>query len=175
MKITDMLNPITLTEAPLSFQQLSPPQSPQPEKYSGTPTAIQHLGKSRSRFSDLEDAIICEGVAKGLTWGQISGQLPHRKRATCFNRYRTLQGIRKSRKSHCTTRSPSSIPTSPEAWLSSPPPPSAPLSHHSQSTYSCSSAESSDEEYWTTSKQRSLPPPDQLYPPFDEILYNRYH
>ncbi|KAI8336148.1 hypothetical protein BC941DRAFT_326379, partial [Chlamydoabsidia padenii] len=55
-------------------------------------------GKPRSRFSDLEDAIICEGVANGLTWGQISNQLPHRKRATCFNRYRTLQGVRKSRK-----------------------------------------------------------------------------
>ncbi|ORZ01040.1 hypothetical protein BCR43DRAFT_423500, partial [Syncephalastrum racemosum] len=57
-----------------------------------------NYGKPRSRFSDLEDAIICQGVAKGLTWGQISSQLPHRKRATCFNRYRTLQGIRKSRK-----------------------------------------------------------------------------
>ncbi|KAI7864242.1 hypothetical protein BDF14DRAFT_1708091, partial [Spinellus fusiger] len=52
----------------------------------------------RSRFSELEDNIICQGVAKGLTWGQISGQMPHRKRATCFNRYRTIQGMRKSRK-----------------------------------------------------------------------------
>lgn len=59
---------------------------------------MQVHGKPRSRFSDVEDTIICEGVAKGLTWGQISRQLPHRKRATCFNRYRTLQGIRKSRK-----------------------------------------------------------------------------
>lgn len=53
--------------------------------------------KPRSRFSALEDAIICQGVENGLTWGQISSQLPHRKRATCFNRYRTLQGVRKSR------------------------------------------------------------------------------
>lgn len=35
--------------------------------------------KPRSRFSQLEDAIICEGVAKGLSWGEISAQLPHRK------------------------------------------------------------------------------------------------
>ncbi|KAI9256217.1 hypothetical protein BY458DRAFT_519699 [Sporodiniella umbellata] len=66
-------------------------------------------GKSRSRFSNAEDTIICEGVARGLTWGQISHQLPHRKRATCFNRYRTLQGIRKSRKPSV-------------SWLPSPPP-----------------------------------------------------
>lgn len=55
-------------------------------------------GKPRNRFTEYEDAVICEGVAKGLTWGQISAQLPNRKRATCFNRYRTLQGIRKSRR-----------------------------------------------------------------------------
>lgn len=35
--------------------------------------------KPRSRFSQLEDAVICEGVAKGLSWGEISAQLPHRK------------------------------------------------------------------------------------------------
>jgi hypothetical protein len=35
--------------------------------------------KPRSRFSQLEDAIICEGVAKGMSWGEISAQLPHRK------------------------------------------------------------------------------------------------
>jgi hypothetical protein len=59
----------------------------------------QHLvGKPRSRFSEYEDNIIRNGVAQRLTWGQISDLLPHRKRATCFNRYRTLQGIRKSRK-----------------------------------------------------------------------------
>ncbi|KAI8339628.1 hypothetical protein BC941DRAFT_468896 [Chlamydoabsidia padenii] len=81
----------------------SPPLSPK-RIHHGTPnitnpfspTMISNM-KPRSRFSALEDAIICQGVANGLTWGQISGQLPHRKRATCFNRYRTLQGIRKSR------------------------------------------------------------------------------
>lgn len=56
------------------------------------------VGKPRSRFSEYEDNIIRQGVAQRLTWGQISDLLPHRKRATCFNRYRTLQGIRKSRK-----------------------------------------------------------------------------
>lgn len=56
------------------------------------------VGKPRSRFSEYEDNIIRNGVAQRLTWGQISDLLPHRKRATCFNRYRTLQGIRKSRK-----------------------------------------------------------------------------
>jgi hypothetical protein len=56
------------------------------------------IGKPRSRFSEYEDNIIRNGVAQRLTWGQISDLLPHRKRATCFNRYRTLQGVRKSRK-----------------------------------------------------------------------------
>ncbi|KAI9311378.1 hypothetical protein BX666DRAFT_1997836 [Dichotomocladium elegans] len=60
----------------------------------------ENYGKPRNRFSEYEDAVICEGVARGLTWGQISAQLPNRKRATCFNRYRTLQGIRKSRRSY---------------------------------------------------------------------------
>ncbi|CAO3598831.1 unnamed protein product [Absidia cylindrospora] len=73
----------------------SPPLSPKHHELL-TSTMINNM-KPRSRFSALEDAIICQGVANGLTWGQISGQLPHRKRATCFNRYRTLQGIRKSR------------------------------------------------------------------------------
>lgn len=62
---------------------------------------LQHqnlIGKPRSRFSEYEDNVIRQGVAQRLTWGQISDLLPHRKRATCFNRYRTLQGIRKSRK-----------------------------------------------------------------------------
>lgn len=66
-----------------------------------------HIGKPRSRFSEYEDNIIREGVAHKLTWGQISERLPHRKRATCFNRYRTLQGVRKTRKnSHSTDNSP---------------------------------------------------------------------
>ncbi|KAI9280431.1 hypothetical protein BY458DRAFT_500673 [Sporodiniella umbellata] len=84
-----MLNPTTFDRIDLF---VSPPPSPQSSEDQSA------LSKSRSRFSDAEDTIICEGVAKGLTWGQISRQLPHRKRATCFNRYRTLQGIRKSRK-----------------------------------------------------------------------------
>ncbi|KAG0740127.1 hypothetical protein G6F65_003151 [Rhizopus arrhizus] len=99
-----MLNPTT--------HLLSPPSSPQ--------TKQSITGKSRSRFSNAEDTIICEGVAKGLTWGQISQQLPHRKRATCFNRYRTLQGIRKSRKRSNDDNSTVS------SWL-----PSPPLSSHS--------------------------------------------
>ncbi|CAO3669926.1 hypothetical protein G6F56_009581 [Rhizopus delemar] len=94
MNVSDMLNPTSIE--PFA----SPPPSPQ-SKHSMT-------GKSRSRFSNAEDTIICEGVARGLTWGQISHQLPHRKRATCFNRYRTLQGIRKSRKQSV-------------SWLPSPP------------------------------------------------------
>ncbi|CAO3617592.1 unnamed protein product [Cunninghamella echinulata] len=92
MNIADMLNPTDI---------MSPPLSPK-SAYSSNELDHHHHntvhGKPRSRFSELEDTIICEGVAKGLTWGQISSQLPHRKRATCFNRYRTLQGIRKSRK-----------------------------------------------------------------------------
>ncbi|KAI8098552.1 uncharacterized protein BX664DRAFT_243974, partial [Halteromyces radiatus] len=85
--VSDLLNPTS------GIDMLPPKQS----------SSDNHLdtsshGKPRSRFSNLEDAIICDGVANGLTWGQISSQLPHRKRATCFNRYRTLQGIRKSRK-----------------------------------------------------------------------------
>lgn len=85
-----MLNPTVIT------QLSSPPLSPQESECYDFKR--NNSGKPRSRFSEIEDAIICEGVARGLTWGQISGQLPHRKRATCFNRYRTLQGIRKSRK-----------------------------------------------------------------------------
>ncbi|ORX46542.1 hypothetical protein DM01DRAFT_246690, partial [Hesseltinella vesiculosa] len=85
--VADILNP---SFAP---NMLSPPLSPKMDD-----DKMLHQGKPRSRFSEFEDAIICEGVANGLTWGQISSKLPHRKRATCFNRYRTLQGIRKSRK-----------------------------------------------------------------------------
>lgn len=52
-------------------------------------------------------------MAKGLTWGQISRQLPHRKRATCFNRYRTLQGIRKSRSKRPSHPKQPSLPPTP--------------------------------------------------------------
>lgn len=45
------------------------------------------LAKPRSRFSQLEDAVICEGVAKGLSWGEISAQLPHRKVNIQFDGY----------------------------------------------------------------------------------------
>ncbi|CAO3595352.1 unnamed protein product [Absidia cylindrospora] len=101
MNIADMLNPSATAD------MLSPPLSPEQNIYTSVPlspssSSSSHSelihGKPRSRFSNLEDAIICDGVAKGLTWGQISSQLPHRKRATCFNRYRTLQGVRKSRR-----------------------------------------------------------------------------
>lgn len=119
-----MLNPTVISQ--LSSPPLSP-QHQQVEYYhsnkrlstSSTSSSGSNNGKPRSRFSNVEDAIICEGVARGLTWGQISGQLPHRKRATCFNRYRTLQGIRKSRKrSMPDMRSPPITP--PNSWLPSP-------------------------------------------------------
>ncbi|KAI7866554.1 hypothetical protein BDF14DRAFT_836145 [Spinellus fusiger] len=107
MNIADMLNPsYTVADDAYSshqtcFQLTSPPHSPisKPKERSLSLSSAHMSGKARSRFSALEDSIICNGVANGLTWGQISRQLPHRKRATCFNRYRTLQGIRKSRKS----------------------------------------------------------------------------
>lgn len=92
----------------------APPLSSECTRLDATSPLISNM-KPRSRFSALEDAIICQGVANGLTWGQISSQLPHRKRATCFNRYRTLQGIRKSR---------------PQSAMDSPP--SRFLSHHHQ-------------------------------------------
>ncbi|OBZ91743.1 hypothetical protein A0J61_00221 [Choanephora cucurbitarum] len=125
MKIADMLNPITVNR-----QLSSPPLSPEEDEEAYYPSkrsnSINNNGKPRSRFSDIEDAIICEGVARGLTWGQISGQLPHRKRATCFNRYRTLQGIRKSRKrSLPDMRSPPITPPHSSSWL-----PSSPSSYH---------------------------------------------
>ncbi|KAI8636578.1 hypothetical protein BD408DRAFT_425907 [Parasitella parasitica] len=131
MKIADMLNPTAIG------QLSSPPLSPQQEEYhtsmvkrgstSSTSSSESSLGtvtgKPRSRFSDTEDAIICEGVKRGLTWGQISGQLPHRKRATCFNRYRTLQGIRKSRKrSMQDMSSPPITPPNSSSWLPNTPP-----------------------------------------------------
>ncbi|KAG2225855.1 hypothetical protein INT45_007099 [Circinella minor] len=128
MNISDILNPTASinnsnASTPTIYEEehrlLSPPLSPfhnenvyyyqQQQHYhhhhqdyydehNNVTSTANNYGKPRSRFSEYEDAVICEGVAKGLTWGQISGQLPHRKRATCFNRYRTLQGIRKSRK-----------------------------------------------------------------------------
>ncbi|KAI7898339.1 uncharacterized protein BX663DRAFT_480375 [Cokeromyces recurvatus] len=114
MKVADMLNPTAigqLTSPPLSPQQQQRKEDHydrQPiiktKRNNSTSTSINNNGgKPRSRFSDIEDSIICEGVARGLTWGQISSQLPHRKRATCFNRYRTLQGIRKSRNNSSTS------------------------------------------------------------------------
>lgn len=129
--VADMLNPTVIG------QLSSPPLSPQQEEYcpsmmkrdstsssSSSDTSLGTVsGKPRSRFSDIEDAIICEGVKRGLTWGQISGQLPHRKRATCFNRYRTLQGIRKSRKrSMQDMRSPPITPPNSSSWLPNTPP-----------------------------------------------------
>ncbi|CEP16135.1 hypothetical protein [Parasitella parasitica] len=99
---------------------------------------LQHqnvIGKPRSRFSEYEDNIIRQGVAQRLTWGQISDLLPHRKRATCFNRYRTLQGIRKSRKlpeagSPEMSSSSSVGPTSPGSCFSDPKTP--PTSNYAQ-------------------------------------------
>ncbi|KAI7895998.1 uncharacterized protein EV154DRAFT_493138 [Mucor mucedo] len=136
-----MLNPTVIS------QLSSPPLSPQHEQVdyyhnnnkrlstssasSNGSNGSNNNGKPRSRFSNVEDAIICEGVARGLTWGQISGQLPHRKRATCFNRYRTLQGIRKSRKrSMPDMRSPPITP--PNSWL---PSPTKEARHHHRHSY----------------------------------------
>ncbi|CAO3631904.1 unnamed protein product [Cunninghamella echinulata] len=104
MDLATILNPSTATASTFTNPFSSPPLSPkrQQQQLQQQPSYKKrnelNFIKPRSRFSVLEDTIICEGVANGLTWGQISGQLPHRKRATCFNRYRTLQGIRKSRK-----------------------------------------------------------------------------
>ncbi|KAI7907264.1 uncharacterized protein BX663DRAFT_495357 [Cokeromyces recurvatus] len=92
----------------------------------------QIIGKPRSRFSEREDEIIRQGVAQGLTWGQISDLLPHRKRATCFNRYRTLQGVRKSRKLSSSSSSESdslSSSPSPSSSMSPPSPISSPFNH----------------------------------------------
>ncbi|KAI8079611.1 uncharacterized protein B0P05DRAFT_571529 [Gilbertella persicaria] len=128
MKIADMLNPVTVNRQ-LASPPLSPPEEDDMYYSTKRNNSISNHGKPRSRFSDIEDAIICEGVARGLTWGQISGQLPHRKRATCFNRYRTLQGIRKSRKrSLPDMRSPPITPPHSNAWL-----PSSPNYHRKQS------------------------------------------
>ncbi|KAI8330044.1 hypothetical protein BC941DRAFT_475807 [Chlamydoabsidia padenii] len=114
--------------------------------YHATPL-ISHM-KPRSRFSALEDAIICQGVANGLTWGQISNQLPHRKRATCFNRYRTLQGIRKSRPQSAMDSPPSRYRRMSTQWF----PPSSPPGLDRRRLSTCS----------TLSSSSSLPSPSIL-------------
>lgn len=152
--------------SPVNGRRLtSPPLSP-----IGYERRLMHVhGKPRSRFSDVEDTIICEGVAKGLTWGQISRQLPHRKRATCFNRYRTLQGIRKSRK-----RSTGSILEQDEQPQQRPvTPPTSPDSSHSASSaaslspswYPCTPPPPSTMSSSTPDQQQQhqlLPSPHQL-------------
>ncbi|KAI9276571.1 hypothetical protein BY458DRAFT_545882 [Sporodiniella umbellata] len=90
MNVSELLNPLINSKSRCTSSSLLSKYQPHIDD--------QVVGKSRSRFSEYEDNIIREGVTHGLTWGQISELLPHRKRATCFNRYRTLQGIRKSRK-----------------------------------------------------------------------------
>ncbi|EIE83643.1 hypothetical protein G6F46_007535 [Rhizopus delemar] len=103
MNVSDLLNPLTtvikVTTANNNRTSTRPryTSSPLLQRYQPR-IEEQVVGKSRSRFSEYEDNIIRDGVAQGFTWGQISELLPHRKRATCFNRYRTLQGVRKSRK-----------------------------------------------------------------------------
>lgn len=174
-----MLNP-TATSA--IHQLSSPPLSPQHdvdqvdelyEEYhcnkrnstsSMSSTSSNGGGKPRSRFSNIEDAIICEGVARGLTWGQISGQLPHRKRATCFNRYRTLQGIRKSRKRSSELRSP---PITPPSWSSSnTPSPKEQHRHHSHHPY---------HNYNTTLPVLVAPLPTRLPLPYTSYASDRLH
>ncbi|KAI8878427.1 hypothetical protein K501DRAFT_148606, partial [Backusella circina FSU 941] len=54
-------------------------------------------GKPRRRFTPDEDRVIIRGVENDLTWGEIALLLVDRKRATCYNRYQTLIGKRKSR------------------------------------------------------------------------------
>ncbi|RCH89909.1 hypothetical protein CU097_008621 [Rhizopus azygosporus] len=56
-----------------------------------THTEEQAVGKSRSRFSEYEDNIIREGVAQGLTWGQISELLPHRHYKASENHVNRVQ------------------------------------------------------------------------------------
>jgi hypothetical protein len=55
------------------------------------------LGNSRRQFTPDEDLLIREGRAQGLTWCAIASLLPGRKRATCFNRFKTLIGQRRTR------------------------------------------------------------------------------
>ncbi|KAI8142053.1 hypothetical protein BJV82DRAFT_670163 [Fennellomyces sp. T-0311] len=151
MNISDILNPQSINSTscfvPVETRLTSPPLSPKsPSEFSYDPRLLQVHGKPRSRFSDIEDAIICDGVAKGLTWGQISRQLPHRKRATCFNRYRTLQGIRKSRKRPSESKQRPMTPPSPASCstssAASPPwfPSTPPGSSSSSPVTTCSSS-----------------------------------
>ncbi|KAL7320349.1 hypothetical protein PS15m_000244 [Mucor circinelloides] len=176
MKIADMLNPTAIS------QLSSPPLSPQQEEYcpslikrdstssaSSSDTSLGTVtGKPRSRFSDIEDAIICEGVKRGLTWGQISGQLPHRKRATCFNRYRTLQGIRKSRKrSMQDMRSPPITPPNSSSWLPNTPPTKQEY-HHSYTHTHAQHHHSSYHQFYHNNQLPALvaPLPTRLPLPF---------
>ncbi|KAG1449563.1 hypothetical protein G6F46_009908 [Rhizopus delemar] len=108
MNVSDLLNPLTTPSTIEKSQRIRCLSTPLLHKYQPH-SEDQVINKSRSRFSEYEDNIIREGVAQGLTWGQISELLPHRKRATCFNRYRTLQGVRKSRKSSTDVTSPNLI------------------------------------------------------------------
>ncbi|ORY96571.1 hypothetical protein BCR43DRAFT_280338 [Syncephalastrum racemosum] len=185
MNIADILNPQQQQQQQQQQQMLSPP--PSPLSTQSTREFIDHRllqvhGKPRSRFSDVEDAIICEGVARGLTWGQISRQLPHRKRATCFNRYRTLQGIRKSRKRPSLDASPinnnnagkqhrpSLVPPSPESlgsassptWLPSTPPSYSPIAASSPASTSSSSSCSSSPAAPPAADPHILPSPKDL-------------
>ncbi|KAG2233637.1 hypothetical protein BDF21DRAFT_390546 [Thamnidium elegans] len=103
MNVSELLNPLNSSTTSQRSRCISTPIIPLHNSNRYYQQQIEDdnntmIGKPRSRFSEYEDNIIRNGVAQRLTWGQISDLLPHRKRATCFNRYRTLQGIRKSRK-----------------------------------------------------------------------------
>ncbi|KAI9260828.1 hypothetical protein BY458DRAFT_459629 [Sporodiniella umbellata] len=109
MNVSSLLNPVTTTPSSVTGRSFRTRSKSTPLLQRCCSQSEEHnMGKSRSRFSEYEDNVIRDGVAQGLTWGQISELLPHRKRATCFNRYRTLKGVRKSRKS--STDTSASIP-----------------------------------------------------------------
>ncbi|KAI9487895.1 MAG: hypothetical protein EXX96DRAFT_494480 [Benjaminiella poitrasii] len=134
MNVADLLNPLPTTSSNITTcyrrsRCVSTPvipstlyrQQQRQRQTTDQQSTNNVIGKPRSRFSEREDEIICRGVAQGLTWGQISDLLPHRKRATCFNRYRTLQGIRKSRKlSSSSSEESDSLPSSPSMSPPSP-------------------------------------------------------
>lgn len=156
-----------------------------------TTTIIPHLeeddmiGKPRSRFSEYEDNIIRQGVANRLTWGQISDLLPHRKRATCFNRYRTLQGIRKSRKSSSPITTPSYYNSNSmhdhDAIFYHRHPSTSPVTSYANdisSSSSSSSSDSSSDENDDYFRQPQSPPPmihtaNKISLPFS--LYQHQH